>query len=99
MERITILATEQPGFLYDITVVLGDTIEDKYEVVAKGFPANLPSSWGETNGEITWISNFGGESIVEKYADTQLSEIPRLRTMMIRESASSYGEDDKQISF
>jgi len=63
MKRVTIPADIQRGFLYAITIVLGDAIEDKYEVVAKDFPAGLPNSWTSpgsfTPGTISWISNFG----------------------------------------
>ena len=45
MKRVTIPADTQRGFSHAITIVLGDDIEDKYEVVAKDFPAGLPSTW------------------------------------------------------
>ena len=50
-------------FLYDVDIVLGDDIEDEYEVEEKDFPDDLPDSWIDPDDEvekmITWISNFG----------------------------------------
>jgi adenine-specific DNA methylase len=47
----------------------------------------------------TWISNFGGVSMVEEYIETGSSGIPRLRNMMIKEPESIYATSDAQISF
>jgi hypothetical protein len=47
----------------------------------------------------TWISNFRGEATLEEYIDTSLKGIPRLRTRMIRESASHYDEEYAEVSF
>jgi hypothetical protein len=50
-------------FLHNIDIVLGDDIEDDYDVVEKDFPDDLPDSWIDPDDEqekkITWISNFG----------------------------------------
>jgi hypothetical protein len=50
-------------FKHEVTVILGDDIEDDYEVVEKDFPDNLPDSWIDPDDDqekkISWISNFG----------------------------------------
>ena len=50
-------------FRGEISVVLGDDIENSYSVSAKDFPDDLPSTWtppGESAAkEITWLGNFG----------------------------------------
>jgi hypothetical protein len=49
--------------MHDIDIVLGDDIENAYEVVEKDFPDDLPDSWIDPDDEqekkIAWISNFG----------------------------------------
>ncbi len=46
-----------------------------------------------------WISDFGGLSSVERHINMGSSGIPRLRTTMIKEPGSIYGDTDPQISF
>jgi hypothetical protein len=52
-------------FTQEVTVILGDDIDQVYEVVEKDFPDGLPSSYQDPKDRskpartITWISNFG----------------------------------------
>ncbi|HIE57584.1 MAG TPA: hypothetical protein EYP88_05060 [Anaerolineales bacterium] len=61
-------------FTHEITIVLGDEIKEKYEVVAKDFPADLPEFWIDPNDDkekkIAWIANFGLRTPGGRFADT-----------------------------
>ena len=68
MKRIAIQASpdhadRRKRFTHEIAIVLGDDIEQEYDVVAKDFPENLPDSWIDPDTKqrkrISWISNFG----------------------------------------
>jgi len=68
MKRVTIPARpdhadRKKRFTHEITIVLGDDIENAYEVVEKDFPDDLPDSWTDPDDDlekkIKWISNFG----------------------------------------
>ena len=56
-------ADRKMRFKHEITIVLGDEIEEDYEVVEKEFPDDLPDSWTDPDDDqkktISWISNFG----------------------------------------
>lgn len=61
MRNVTIPADPAKKFTQDITITLGDDIDNNYEPVSKPFPVPLPSSWKDKSGNsrvITWISNF-----------------------------------------
>ena len=38
-------ANRKKRFMQDVTIELGDDIENDYEVVEKDFPDDLPDSW------------------------------------------------------
>jgi hypothetical protein len=68
MKRTTIPARpdhadRKKRFTHEISIVLGDEIENDYEVVAKDYPDDLPDSWTDPDDQkekkIRWISNFG----------------------------------------
>ena len=63
MKRVTIPANARRRFSHDITIELGDDLENDYDVVEKDFPDDLPESWIDPDDhkekKITWISNFG----------------------------------------
>ena len=60
-------------FSHDVTIVLGDDIENEYEVVDKDFPDDLPDSWVDPDDDkekkIKWISNFGLKNLDGKFED------------------------------
>ncbi len=47
----------------------------------------------------TWISDFGGTTIVEEFIEPGTAGIPRFRTGMIKEPESVYESNNTQISF
>ena len=68
MKRTTIPASPDHAdirkrFTHAIDIVLGDEIENDYDVVEKDFPDDLPDSWLDPDDKkekkIRWISNFG----------------------------------------
>ena len=68
MKRIPIKArpdhaNRKKRFTHEINIILGDEIENDYEVVEKDFPDDLPDSWVDPDDDrekkISWISNFG----------------------------------------
>ncbi|HBY06980.1 MAG TPA: hypothetical protein DEH22_04035, partial [Chloroflexi bacterium] len=76
MKRTTIPArpdhaNKKKRFTKDITVVLGDDIENDYDVVDKDFPDGLPDFWVDPDDQkqenITWISNFGLKNKAGKF--------------------------------
>lgn len=78
MKSVTIQASPyhedaKKRFTRAITVVLPDTLEKEYEVVAKDFPEKLPTSWLDPDDKkekrIEWISNFGLRKADGKFAD------------------------------
>ncbi len=66
-------ANRKKRFTHDVTIILGDDIENDYEVVAKDFPDDLPDSWVDPDDDqkkkISWISNFGLKKPDGKFED------------------------------
>jgi hypothetical protein len=64
-------------FLKDVTVILGDDIENLYKAVAKDLPDSLPEEWvdpaDKKNKKIIWISNFGLANAAD---DSLVDELP-----------------------
>jgi hypothetical protein len=68
MKRTTIPARpdhadRKKRFTHAVDIVLGDEIENDYEVTEKDFTVDLPDSWTDPDDhkekKIRWISNFG----------------------------------------
>ncbi len=66
-------ANRKKRFTHDVTIILGDDIENDYEVVEKDFPDDLPNSWIDPDDDkekkINWISNFGLKKPDGKFED------------------------------
>lgn len=66
-------ANRKKRFTHEVTIILGDDIENDYEVVDKDFPDDLPNSWVDPDDDqkkkISWISNFGLQKPDGKFED------------------------------
>jgi hypothetical protein len=88
MKRVKIAAKPthpdpKKRFMHDVDVILGDDIENVYDVFEKDFPNTLPYQWTDPDDRltknITWSSNFG----LQKKDGTPVTRLENNKTYSI----------------